>query len=144
MRRTTSDAHSSCTAEIMKVGICHQSITAERAMVYMGGTLHIRGSITDEDMISMHTTKHGELHEDEGDQQSFLSREEGPKLIRFVSPMWRPKNNSSSFPSRTKNDAQVTYKVRFGCYLYGWKDNFKELPMKLVSGPNLLGVNRNR
>ena len=45
----------------------------------------------DEDMTSMHMTKHGEWHEDEGDLQGFPSREEGPKLIRFESPSWRPK-----------------------------------------------------
>ena len=45
----------------------------------------------DKDMTSMHTVKHGEWHEDEGDQQGFPSREEGPKLIRFESPRWRPK-----------------------------------------------------
>ena len=47
-------------------------------------------------------------------------------------------NNSSSSPSRspgvarTKNDAQVAYGVRFGRCLYGWKDNFMELPMAPV------------
>ena len=88
----------------------------------------------------MHTTKHGEWHEDEGDQQGFPSQEDGPKLIRFESPRWRPKNNSSSSPPRnpgaahTKNDAQIAYGVRFGRSLYGWKYNFKELPMALVLG----------
>ena len=46
--------------------------------------------------------------------------------------------------ARTKNDAQVAYGVRFGCSLYGWKDNFKELLMEPVSGPNSFGVNGNR
>ena len=45
----------------------------------------------DEDMTSMYTAKHGEWREDEGDQQGFPSQEEGPKLIRFESPRWRPK-----------------------------------------------------
>ena len=45
--------------------------------------------------------------------------------------------------ARTKINAQAAYGVRFGCSLYGWKDNFKELPMALVSDPNSLGVNRN-
>ena len=100
-------------------------------------------------MTSMHTAKHGEWRKDEGDQQGFPSREDGPKLIWFESPRWMPKNYSSSSPprspgaARTKNDAHVAYGVRFGCYLYGWKDNFKELPMALVSDPNSLGVNRN-
>ena len=79
----------------------------------------------DEDMTSMYTAKHGEWREDEGDQQGFPSREEGPKLIRFISPRWRPKNNSSSSPprssraARTKNDAQVAYGVCFRRSLYG-------------------------
>ena len=46
--------------------------------------------------------------------------------------------------ARTKTDAQVAYKVRFRCTCYGWKDNFKALPMALVSGPNSSGVDRNR
>ena len=36
--------------------------------------------------------------------------------------------------SRTKTDAQVAYGVGFGHSLYGSKDNFKTLPMELVSG----------
>ena len=42
-------------------------------------------------MTSMHIAKHGKWREDKGDQQNFPSREEGPKLIRFESPRWRPK-----------------------------------------------------
>ena len=53
-----------------------------------GGTVH---TLSDEDMTSMPTAKHGECHEDEGDQQGFPSREEGQKLILFESPRWRPK-----------------------------------------------------
>ena len=58
-------------------------------------------------------------------------------------------NNSSSSPprssgaARTKNDAQVTYGVRFRRSLHGWKGNFKELPMTLVSGPNSFRVDEN-
>jgi hypothetical protein len=44
---------------------------------------------------------------------------------------------------RTKTDAHIAYRVGFGCSLYGWKDNFKKLPMKSVSGPNSSGVDRN-
>ena len=44
----------------------------------------------------------------------------------------------------SKNNATATYGVRFGRSLYEWKDNFKDLPMAPVSGPNSLGVNRNR
>ena len=56
--------------------------------------------------------------------------------------------NSTSFQfrtpgtARTKMDAQVAYGVGFGRSLYGWKDNFKTLPMVLVLGPNLSGVNK--
>jgi hypothetical protein len=46
--------------------------------------------------------------------------------------------------ARTKTDAQVAYGVGFGCSLYGWKDNFKNLPMEPVSGPNSSGVDGNR
>jgi hypothetical protein len=46
--------------------------------------------------------------------------------------------------AHTKTDAHVTYGVGFGCYLYGWKYNFKKLPMGLVSGPNSSGVDGNR
>ena len=101
-------------------------------------------------MTSMHMAKHCEWRDDEGDLQGFPTRVEGPKLIRFEYPRWRPKNNSSSSPprspgvARTKNDAQVAHGVRFRRSLFGWKDNFKELPMELVSGPNSLGVNGNR
>ena len=55
------------------------------------GWLFFQEGEDDEDITSMHTAKHGEWCEDEGDQQGFLSREEGPKLIRFESPKWRPK-----------------------------------------------------
>jgi hypothetical protein len=46
--------------------------------------------------------------------------------------------------TRTKTDAHVAYGVGFGCSLYGWKYNFKKLPMTPVSGPNSFGVDRNR
>ena len=52
---------------------------------------HQASGARDEDMTSMHMTKHGEWCEDEGDLQGFSSREEGPKLIQFESPRWRPK-----------------------------------------------------
>jgi hypothetical protein len=45
--------------------------------------------------------------------------------------------------TRTKTDAHVAYRVRFECSLYGWKHNFKKLPMEPVSGPNSSGVDRN-
>jgi hypothetical protein len=46
--------------------------------------------------------------------------------------------------ARTKIDVHVAYGVGFGCSLYGWKDNFKKLPMAPVSGPNSSGFDRNR
>jgi hypothetical protein len=46
--------------------------------------------------------------------------------------------------ARTKMDAQVTYGVGFGYYLYGWKDNFEKLPMEPVLGPNSSRVDGNR
>ena len=51
----------------------------------------VQGLGDDEDMTSMHMSKHGEWREDKGDLQGFSSRVEGPKLIRFESPRWRPK-----------------------------------------------------
>jgi hypothetical protein len=46
--------------------------------------------------------------------------------------------------SRTKMDAHIAYRVGFRCSLYGWKDNFKKLPMALISDPNSSGVAGNR
>jgi hypothetical protein len=40
-------------------------------------------------------------------------------------------------------DAQVAYGVGFGRSLYGWKDNFEELPMAPVSGPNSSRIDEN-
>ena len=57
--------------------------------------------------------------------------------------------DSTSFHFRTpgtactKMDAQVAYGVGFGCSLYGWKYNFKTLPMALVSGTNSSVVDGN-
>jgi hypothetical protein len=57
--------------------------------------------------------------------------------------------DSSSFQfqilgtARNKMVAQVTYEVEFGRSLYGWKDNFKELPMAPVLGPNSSRIHRN-
>ena len=45
--------------------------------------------------------------------------------------------------ARTKTDAQVAYRVRFGRSLYGWKDNFKMLSMAQVSGQTSSGVDGN-
>ena len=34
--------------------------------------------------------------------------------------------------AHTKINARAAYGVRLGCSLYGWKDNFKEIPMALI------------
>ena len=44
----------------------------------------------------------------------------------------------------SKNNVAATNGVHFGRSLYGWKDNFKKLPMELVLGLNSFGVDRNR
>jgi hypothetical protein len=59
------------------------------------------------------------------------------------------RNTSSSPPrspeaARTKNNAQVAYGVRFARSLYGWKENFVELPMERVPHQNYIWVDRNR
>jgi hypothetical protein len=60
------------------------------------------------------------------------------------------KSNSSSSPVRSpgvvrnKTDAQVAYGLGFVRSIYGWKQNFIELPMALVSCQNSSWVNRNR
>jgi len=101
----------------------------------------------DEDMSSIGMTTIGEWHRDPRDQHGYPNRDGGPKLIRFESPRRRPKSSLSSSRSpratRTKINAQVAYRVCFGCSLYGWKDNLKVLPMELVSGPNSFGFDRN-
>ena len=101
----------------------------------------------DEDVSSKGTTTLGEWHRDPRDQHRFPNRDGGPKIIRFESPRWRPKSSSSSSRSpgaaHTKNDAQAAYGVHFGRSIYGCKDNFKELPMTLVSGPNSFRVDEN-
>ena len=99
---------------------------------------------SDEDMSSMGTTTIGEWHRDPRDQHGYANRDGGPKLIQFESPRWRPKSSSSSSRSpRAAINAQDTYEDRFGRSLYGWKDNFKELPMAPVLGPNSFEVNGN-
>ena len=69
---------------------------------------------------------------------------------RAPQPTWRPQTDSTSFQfwtpgiARTKTNAQVAYRLRFGRSLYGWKYNFKTLLMALVSSPNSSGVDMNR
>jgi hypothetical protein len=48
-------------------------------------------SFCDEDMTPMHTTMIGAWNGVEEVQQGFSSQQGGPKLIRFESPMWKPK-----------------------------------------------------
>ena len=59
------------------------------------------------------------------DQQGQPSRVGGPIQVEFESVL-------ESRSIRTKINAQAAYGVRFGCSLYGWKDNFKELRMALI------------
>ena len=58
-----------------------------------------------------------------GDQQGRPSQGGGPNQFDFVL--------ETSGTARTKTDAQVAYGVGFGHSLYGWKDNFKTLPVAL-------------
>jgi hypothetical protein len=39
---------------------------------------------------------------------------------------------------RTKIITEITYGLRFGCSLYGWKDEMTTFPMDLVSHPNTI------
>ena len=55
----------------------------------------IDGLVSDEDMTSIHMTMLGEPYGGQGDQRGCPKQEEGPKLIRFGSPRWRPKSSSS-------------------------------------------------
>jgi hypothetical protein len=65
-------------------------------------------------------------------------------------PEVEAKSNSSSSlvrspgAVRNKTDAQVAYGVGFGRSIYGWKQNFIELPMAPVLCQNLTRVNGNR
>jgi hypothetical protein len=65
-------------------------------------------------------------------------------------PEVEAKSNSSSSPVRSpgavrnKTEAQVAYGLGFGRSIYGWKQNFIELPMALVSYQNSFRVNGNR
>jgi hypothetical protein len=64
-------------------------------------------------------------------------------------PKMVAKRNLNSGPVRSpgavrnKMDAQVPYKVSFGRSIYGWKNNFIELPMAPVSSQNSSRVNGN-
>jgi hypothetical protein len=75
-------------------------------------------------------------------QQGCPSKERMPKANSVRVAKVEAQNNSSSSPprspraARTKNDAQVAYRVCFGCCLYGWKNNFIELPMAPVPHQN--------
>ena len=58
-----------------------------------------------------------EPYGDQGDQRGCPKREEGPKLIQFESPRWRPKSSSSpSWPPGLvclKLVTQDAYGLRF-------------------------------
>jgi hypothetical protein len=55
-------------------------------------------------------------------------------------------SNSTSTPPRipepyfTKTDALATYEVGFGRSIYGWNQNFIELPMTLVPPSESMGI----
>jgi hypothetical protein len=91
----------------------------------------------DQDMTPMHMTMI-DASNGKGVQQGYPSKEGGPRLIQFESPRWRHKTTQVRVhlgiprAARTKNDAQVSYGVHFGCSLYGWEKNFIELPMAPV------------
>jgi hypothetical protein len=65
-------------------------------------------------------------------------------------PEVEAESNSSSSPIRSpgavrnKTDARVAYGVGFGRSIYGWKQNFIEIPMASVSCKTSSRVNRNR
>jgi hypothetical protein len=50
------------------------------------------------------------------------------------------KSNSYSRNSHTKIIAQITYQLRFGRSLYGWKDKRINFPMEPVSSKFLLSL----
>jgi len=85
---------------------------------------------------------HGYDEEDVGEEfEGAVDQQQQPELEA------QSKSSSSLLRSPraafSKNNTTATYGVHFGRSLYGWKGNFKELPMALVSGPNSLGVDRN-
>ena len=95
-------------------------------------------NMIDEDMTSMDTVMVGEWH---GVLQGHLgcpNQEGGPRLIRFESPRWRPKETKVRVhlgvqkQLALKSTPRPQNGVRFLCYLYGWEDNFKDLSMALV------------
>jgi hypothetical protein len=65
-----------------------------------------------------------------------------PKVDPVQVPEVEAKSNSSSGLVRSpgavhnKTDAQVAYGLGFGRSIYGWKHNFIDLPMTLVSCQN--------
>ena len=101
----------------------------------------------DEDTTPMHTTMIGAWHQERGVQQGCPSHEGGPRSIRFESPWWRPKETQVRVHLGVQEQPAPKLTpmphTESGCSLYGWKDNFKELPMALFLGPNLLEVNGN-
>jgi hypothetical protein len=57
-------------------------------------------------------------------------------------------SNSTSTPPRipemdfTKIDALATYRVGFGCSIYGWNQNFIELPMTPFESTGIINTSR--
>ena len=74
-----------------------------------------------------------------GEDQQGLGKNRGVEEEQLGRPHRAgDKPNSTSTPprnlgaGRTKIDAQDTYRLHFGRSIYGWKDNFIELPMAPV------------
>ena len=81
---------------------------------------------------------HGDDEEDVGEEFGGVVDQQGqPSGVGGQAELEAQSKSSSSLlripgTARTKINAHAAYGVRFGCSLYGWKDNFKELPMELV------------
>ena len=92
----------------------------------------------DEDMTSMDMDMGGEWHGSPTRPSRVFKSRRRPEVDSVRISKVEAQRNSSSSPSRspgaarTKINAQAAYGVRFGCSLYGWKYNFKDLPMAPV------------
>jgi hypothetical protein len=84
-----------------------------------------------------------------GDKEGLKERRGGAKEQQRQAKL-ESQSKSSWNPIRipgtvcTKIVAQITYQLRFGRSLYGWKDKRINFPMELVSYPNSFWVHRKR
>jgi len=62
---------------------------------------------------------------------------------RASKPSWRPNPSRARVRLGVQEQSALKRTRRFGRSLYGWKDNFKKLPMAPVSGLNSSGVDGN-